>query len=272
MPPCLHWTLSALRYCPITSLSLSQISLEKELWGAALTLIAKAAPNLTDLFLSELESISDVEILKFLSRLPRLTSLRIGNNEEARGTPTKCANGTVPEFRNLASLVAPANFVLYFLRPRPCFPKLKSLCIAFHAQRDIRTIAARLSAVCPALTARTIAPSLSLSLALFSDSITADLTTALKLPEDYKKYFNHVASLDLHVFPYDTAAIARWVHLFPSVQHVSMTVRSKPADMDADAARLVKALYKEKSILRTATINGTKHALNDITRSATKVS
>ncbi|KAJ7446908.1 hypothetical protein B0H11DRAFT_2083764, partial [Mycena galericulata] len=183
MPPCLNWTVSALRFSPITSLSISQISLEKESWNAALTLIAKAAPNLTDLSLSELEFISDVEILKFCSRLPRLTSLNIGNNEEARGTPTKCGNGTIPEFRNLTSLVAPANFILYFLRPRPCFPKLKSLCIAFYGRPNIRTIAVQLSAVHQAMTARTIAPSLSLSLALFSDSITFDLDAAPKLPD-----------------------------------------------------------------------------------------
>ncbi|KAJ7747667.1 hypothetical protein DFH07DRAFT_702580, partial [Mycena maculata] len=114
-PPCLNWTLSALRFCPITSLSISQISLENELWKASLTLIAKACPKLTSLSLSELETISDVEILKFCSRLPRLTSLRIGYNEEARGTPTRCRNGIVPEFRTLTSLVAPANFILYFL-------------------------------------------------------------------------------------------------------------------------------------------------------------
>ncbi|KAJ7119626.1 hypothetical protein C8R44DRAFT_788551 [Mycena epipterygia] len=261
MPPCLNWTLSALRHCPVTSLSLSQVSLDTELWGAVLSLIAKASPHLTDLSLSELESISDIDILKFCTRLPRLTSLKIGSNEEARGTPTKCANGPIPEFRHLSSLVAPADFILYFLRPRPCFPKLKSLCISFHGQTDIRTVASRLSVVCQAMSARTIAPSLSLSLALFSGAITFDLDAVPKLAENVTKYFNHVAGLDLHVFPYDTAEIARWVHLFPSVQHVSMTVRSKPADIDADATRFIKALSQAKSHMQTITINGRKHTL-----------
>ncbi|KAJ7675492.1 hypothetical protein B0H17DRAFT_833674, partial [Mycena rosella] len=114
-PPCLNWTLSALRHCPITSLSLSQISLDKKLWNASLSLIAKAGVHLTDISLSELEAISDVEILAFCACLSRLTSLNIGRNEQARGTPTKYENGVVPEFRALARLTAPADFILYCL-------------------------------------------------------------------------------------------------------------------------------------------------------------
>ncbi|KAJ7471950.1 hypothetical protein FB451DRAFT_1251488 [Mycena latifolia] len=263
MPPCLNWTLSALRNCPITSLSLSQISLDKELWRAALSLIAKAAPNLTDLSLSELETISDVEILAFCARLPRLTSLKIGSNEEARGTPTKCANGPIPEFRALARLTAPADFILYCLRPRLCFPKLTSLCISFHGQTAIRTVGARLSAVCQAMAARTVSPSVSLSLALFSDTITFDLEAVPRLAEHFTKYLSAVASLNLHVFPYDTAAITRWIHLFPSVQHVALTVRSKPADVDADAQKFLRAISKAPSLIRTLTINGNMHKLDD---------
>ncbi|KAJ7912496.1 hypothetical protein B0H13DRAFT_1713038 [Mycena leptocephala] len=270
MPPCLNWTLSALRHCPITSLSLSQISLEKEIWSAALTLIAKAAPNLADLSLSELASITDVEILKFCSRLPRLTSLKIGNNEEAQGMPTKCAKGIIPEFRNLVTLVAPADFILYFLRPRPCFPKLESLSISFHGKTHIRKIAAQLSDVCQLMAARTLSPSLSLSLSLYSD-ITFDFDAIPKMSDDIKQYFDCVASLDLQIFPSHPAEIARWVHIFPSVQHVSMAVQSKPADADAYAGRLVQALSREKSLLRTVTVDGTKHVLNDLPPSATKI-
>ncbi|KAJ7143291.1 hypothetical protein C8R43DRAFT_1014975 [Mycena crocata] len=268
MPPCLNWTLSALRQCPITSLTFSQISLEKELWNAALSLVAKASLNLTHLSLSELESISDVEILNLCSHLPHLTSLEIGSNEEARGIPTKCANGRVPEFRNLSRLVAPADFILYFLRPQPCFPQLQSLCISFHGQTNIRTVSGRLWAVCRAMATRKLSPSLSLSLALFSDAIMVDLHEVHKVPDDAKKYFEWVTGLDLYIFPYDTAEVARWIHLFPSVQHVDLTVRSNPTEKHT--SRLVKALAKDKSVIRTVTVNGNKHNLNDLPRSSTR--
>ncbi|KAJ7039032.1 hypothetical protein C8F04DRAFT_1086885 [Mycena alexandri] len=266
MPPCLSWTLSALRYCGITSLSISRVSLEKELWNAALTLIAKGAPHLAELSLCELDSISDVEILKFCSRLRRLTSLKIGNNEEAQGVPTKCTKGQIPAFRHLTSLIAPADFILYFLRPQKCFPQLNSLSITFHGKTKthIRTVGAQLMAVCRLMATRKISPSLCLSLPLFSDTITFDFDAVLSLPVKVTRYFEHVASLDLHVFPYGTAEIARWVHLFPSVQHVSLVVRSKPADADADTVRFLHALSQAQSLLRTVTINGRKHVLDDL--------
>ncbi|KAJ7640409.1 hypothetical protein DFH06DRAFT_1334770 [Mycena polygramma] len=261
MPPCLKWTLSALRSCPITSLSLSQISLEKETWSAVLPLLAKAARRLTDLSLSELDSISDVELLKFCARLPRLTSLRIGNIQDG-GAATQCLKGRVPEFRHLTTLAAPADFILYFLRPRPCLPRLAAVCIAFHGKTHIRTIGAQLANVCQLMHARALSPSLAVAQSLYSD-ITFDFDAVVKLPEDKRRYFPCVSSLDLSVFPCNPAEIARWVHLFPSVQHVSMAVQTRPADADAYAGRLVQALSKNRAYLRTVTINGHKTVLDD---------
>ncbi|KAJ6524453.1 hypothetical protein DFH09DRAFT_187118 [Mycena vulgaris] len=263
MPPCLNWTLSALRHCPITYLSLSQISLDKAVWAAVLSLIAKAAPRLTSLSLSELESISDVEILTFCSCLPRLTSLKLGSNEEARGTPTKYATGPIPDFAALATLSAPADFIVYCLRPRACFPKLNSLCISFDGQTDIRTVGAQLSVVCQAMAARTVSASLSLSLALFSDAIMFDLAAFPRLAAPLTKCFSYVARLDLLVFPYDAAEIARWIHLFPSLQHVALTLRSKPVDVEADGKKFLRAIAKAPSLIRTVVINGTTHTLGD---------
>ncbi|KAJ7207978.1 hypothetical protein GGX14DRAFT_634651 [Mycena pura] len=264
MPPCLNWTLSALRNCSITTLSLSQISLDKGLWGPTLSLIAMATPNLPTLSLSELDAISDEEILRFCARLPRLVSLKIGRNEEAQGTPTQCTKGRVPEFRNLACLVAPADFILYFLRAPQCFPKLQSLCIAFHGKTHIRSVGTQLGAVCKALAASKVAPSIGLSLALFSDTIPFDIDAAPSLSRDVTYYFSHVASLDLEVFPYNSAEIVRWIRLFSSVQHVSLNVRSKPADVEADAGRFLKAFSAEKSLLRSIAINGKRHNLYDL--------
>ncbi|KAJ7186875.1 hypothetical protein C8R46DRAFT_1058287 [Mycena filopes] len=270
-PPCLSWTISALRYCSITSLAISRVSLDKDLWNAALTLIAKATPHLADLSLCELDSISDVAILEFCSRLPRLTSLKIGNNEEAPGVPTKCARkraGKVPPFRRLTSLIAPADFILHFLRPRKCFPQLNSLGIVFQGsmKTNIRTVGAQLFAVCQLMAARKVSPSLCLCLPLFSDTITIDLDAVPTLPDKVTRYFTHVASLDLHVFPYGTAEIARWVHLFPMVQHVAFTVRctGNADNADADAARFLRALSEDESLLRTVTINGNKHLLDEL--------
>ncbi|KAJ7319090.1 hypothetical protein DFH08DRAFT_891503 [Mycena albidolilacea] len=270
MPPCLNWTLSALRHCPIAFLSLFQISLEKEIWSAALSLIARAAPEITDLSLSELDSISDVEILSFCSRLPRLVTLTIGYNEEAQGTPTKYAKGRIPELRNLTSLTAPADFIRYLMRPRACLPKLMSLRISFHGKTHIRTIGEQLSDVCQLMTARTLSPSLSLSLPLYSD-IAFDFDSVIKLPDETKKYFACVASLALDIFPSNPGEIARWVHLFPSVQHVSITLQSKPADANAYDDRLVQALSKDRGYIRTIVVNSQKHVLADLLPSTRKI-
>ncbi|KAJ7216284.1 hypothetical protein B0H12DRAFT_1154174 [Mycena haematopus] len=259
MPPCLSWTLSALRHCPITSLSLYQISLEKEIWIAALPLIARAAPNLTDLSLSELDSISAVEILGFCSRFPRLAALNIGYNEERQGMPTRCTKGRIPQFRNLTSLVAPPDFIQYIMRPRPSLPKLVSLCIVFHGKTHLSTIVAQLSDICELMAARSLSPSLSLSLSLYSNITVNAFST---LSHDVTKYLIRVASLTLEIFPTNPDDIAHWVHLFPSAQHVSLTL--KCAAPDAYEGRLVQALSQERGCLRTIVVDGTKHVLDDL--------
>ncbi|KAJ6510574.1 hypothetical protein C8R45DRAFT_964542 [Mycena sanguinolenta] len=268
MPPCLNWTLSALRHCPITSLSLFQISLEKEIWSAALSLIARAAPNITDLSLSELDSISDVEILRFCSRLPRLTSLKIGANEEGLGTPTKCTKGRIPQFRTLSNLIAPADFVQYFMRPRSCLPTLVSLRILFLGKTDICAIVEQLSNICELMAARTLSPTLSLSLSLYTN-ITASLEALSSLSDDARKYLANVSSLMLEVFASNPDDIARWVHIFPAVQHVSLTVKS--AVTDAYKGRLVQALSSNRGCIRTIVVNGTKHVLDDLPASKEEI-
>ncbi|KAF7361398.1 hypothetical protein MSAN_01172900 [Mycena sanguinolenta] len=268
MPPCLNWTLSALRHCPITSLSLFQISLEKEIWSAALSLIARAAPNITDLSLSELDSISDVEILRFCSRLTRLTFLKIGANEEGQGTPTKCTKGRVPQFRNLTSLIAPADFVQYFMRPRSCLPMLVSLRILFLGKADICAIIEQLRNICELMAERTLTPTLSLSLSLYSN-ITAGLEDLSTLSDGAKKCLSHVASLILDVFASNPDDIARWVHIFPAVQHVSLTV--KPSVTGAYKDRLVQALSKDRGCLRTIVVNGMKHVLDNLSPSTEEI-
>ncbi|KAF8198388.1 hypothetical protein K438DRAFT_1824320 [Mycena galopus ATCC 62051] len=267
MPPCLSWTLSALRQCPITSLSLFQISLKRDIWDAALSLIAKAAPKLTDLSLSELDSISDAEILTLCSRLPRLATLKIGFNEESQGLPTQCTKGRIPEFSNLTTLVAPTDFIRYFMRPRLCLPKLVSLRISFRGPTSIPVISAQLSDICRLMAARTLSPSISLSLSLYP-SIAADFNKFLELPNDVKKYFTCVASLVLEVSPFNPSQIARWIRLiFPSVQHVSLTVtiNLKPiADVYGD--RLLQELSENRGSIQTIVVNGTRHVVNNLSR------
>ncbi|KAJ7280197.1 hypothetical protein C8J57DRAFT_1301904 [Mycena rebaudengoi] len=262
-PPGLRWTLSALQHSPVTTLSISEVSMDTQLWRAAFYLIAKATPGLTDLSLSELECISDIEILAFCSRLPRLTRLKIGRNELNPDTPTRCEHGApIPEFRNLASIHAPSDFLLYFLRPRLCFPNLKSLSIAFHYLTDIRNIGATLPLVCRAMAARKVSASISLSLALSSATIASDLDSVSELHSEVTQYFRYVARLDLLLHTYDMAGIARWIGIFSSVQHVSIVRNKLPTDIDAEASRLIQAVTENKSFLRTMTIHGKNYAVS----------
>ncbi|KAJ7641507.1 hypothetical protein FB45DRAFT_900377 [Roridomyces roridus] len=260
LPPCLAWTLSLFSSNSITTLSICNISLERRLWNPVLTLIAKAAPSLTNVTLSGLEYITDVEILGFCARIPRLTTLEIGLNEETRGFPTNCAKGPFPQFNHLEHLKAPANFILYLLRPQPCFPKLQSLSVWFHGPRDIRTIAARLVAIGDAMQARRISPLLSVSVLLLFNDLHLDLDAMVKLPHEYKKALGLVGGLDLVVWPSTVAQVASWINMFPSAKQITISTR-----FEVDMEMLFRELAKNISAPRTASINGTIRTLECIT-------
>ncbi|KAK7028341.1 hypothetical protein R3P38DRAFT_920864 [Favolaschia claudopus] len=264
MPPSLNWTLSALRSCPITSLTLFQISLELEIWAAALTLIASAAPNLTDLSLSELDAIAAVDILKFCSRLPRLTNLEIGDNLEAAGTPTQCraGKGSWPEFRHLVSLRAPADFVRHFMLPRTSLRKLTSLCILFYGKTHMSDISVKLLGVGQLMAERRLSPNLTLSLSLYSETMVSDFDEVEELSDYVKQYIVCVGSLTLEVAPFSPVDLARWIRLFPSVQQVCLNFRTKPPDVRSYTKRLLQVVNKDRGYLQTIVVDGKTHVLD----------
>ncbi|KAJ7869731.1 hypothetical protein B0H14DRAFT_3440475 [Mycena olivaceomarginata] len=79
VPPGLDWTLSALRNCPVTSLTIcmSRIGGYTRLWRRVLPLMASAAPNLTAVALLEVARHSEAAALAFVAWLPHLTDLHL---------------------------------------------------------------------------------------------------------------------------------------------------------------------------------------------------
>ncbi|CAK5264441.1 unnamed protein product [Mycena citricolor] len=265
-PPFLSWTLSVLRRCSPASLAISEISLEKELWGPVLFLIGQRAGEVSQLSLSELDSISDVDILGLCSRLPRLQSLTIGNNDEAPGTPTRWQEGIVPKFLALKDLVAPVEFILHILEPWDRVPYLERLTVGFQGKSEIWRVGIKLDRVCEALADRGQTPYITLSLALFSDSIVFDFDAMLKMTPDDKKSFGAVSCLDLVVAPYNAEQIAQWTQIFRSVKEVRLTLRSRPGAVVDDPSideKFLLALSRHKSFLRTVAINGKRYELDD---------
>ncbi|KAJ7904727.1 hypothetical protein B0H14DRAFT_3122674 [Mycena olivaceomarginata] len=81
IPPCFSWFISALRHSPLTTLEFFGVTLPHQIWAAVLPPIAALVPALTALTLSNLYGISGTDILLFLAKLPRLTSLTVGYTE-----------------------------------------------------------------------------------------------------------------------------------------------------------------------------------------------
>ncbi|KAF7345138.1 hypothetical protein MSAN_01889900 [Mycena sanguinolenta] len=79
VPPGLDWTLSVLRYCPITTLTIcmSRISGDKRVWRKVLPLMRAAAPNLTTVSLLEVYHWDQEAAISFVAQLPRLIDLTL---------------------------------------------------------------------------------------------------------------------------------------------------------------------------------------------------
>ncbi|KAJ7717978.1 hypothetical protein B0H16DRAFT_1475809 [Mycena metata] len=74
LPPGLNWTLTALRYCPIETLSIHSVVDRAVVWHVVLPLTATAASNVASLHLSDVDFI---ERLLLHCTIPKLSSLEI---------------------------------------------------------------------------------------------------------------------------------------------------------------------------------------------------
>ncbi|KAJ6617643.1 hypothetical protein B0H10DRAFT_2032377 [Mycena sp. CBHHK59/15] len=267
LPPCLHWTLTALRQCSITSLTLSEIYLDTDAWSIVLKLIAETAPTLTSVSLIELRSISDLDIVTFCSRLKLLENLEIDTKNFSPPNPLGFEYGSMPEFQHLSRLRAPSEFILYFLRCHNSLPGIQSLCLScptvqtHHTSLDIHSLSRRLSLIIRTLGEHCLNPTLSLSLnSMFYHLVSPDITT--ELSDDLHMSLDRILGLEITILPFffaDIADMAGWIRVFRRVQCVRITLES-PLDTTAHAERLVEAI-QPMQFLEMVEVNGKSYSL-----------
>ncbi|KAF8167310.1 hypothetical protein B0H34DRAFT_10809 [Crassisporium funariophilum] len=134
VPPILHWTISALRYMHIQSLTLRKLSIHRKCWPTIFTLVGEAIPHLSELHLSCLRQVQPSDLLRFLRCLPSLTSLNLGHDIDSIDSFDL---GPFPDFPRLITLSAPACWVLKLLSAqRTGLACLESLTILYKMRND----------------------------------------------------------------------------------------------------------------------------------------
>ncbi|RXW17590.1 hypothetical protein EST38_g8263 [Candolleomyces aberdarensis] len=134
MPPLLQWTISAMQYCNIEKLTLAGLSINHKCWPAIFQLISSAAPGLAELTLSKLRQIMPNDLLRFLSQMTMLTSLKIDRDVDCWDSYDL---GPFPDLPKLITLHAPATWVFKLLTAQQRgLERLETLCISYRLRND----------------------------------------------------------------------------------------------------------------------------------------
>ncbi|KAJ7798082.1 hypothetical protein B0H14DRAFT_3492896 [Mycena olivaceomarginata] len=126
LPTGLRWTLTALRTCPVTSLTMERRGAYSIPWSIMLPLIGSAARRLTSLTLMdssatysreatswETTSFSYAEVLDFLSRLPLLHHIVVSCKLKPNGS---AFNGPLIHLQDLETIRAPQPLIQHLLK------------------------------------------------------------------------------------------------------------------------------------------------------------
>ncbi|TFK24272.1 hypothetical protein FA15DRAFT_641296 [Coprinopsis marcescibilis] len=133
-PPLLQWTISAARFSELEQLHLANLSINHKCWPAIFDLLSNAAPDLTELSFSKVRQLDPPDLLKFVGTFPRLTSLTL--NREVDSLDSFNA-GHFPDFPNLMTLHAPANWVFKLLSAQQRgLESLENLCITYKLRNE----------------------------------------------------------------------------------------------------------------------------------------
>nr|GAT59987.1 predicted protein [Mycena chlorophos] len=253
LPPCLNWTLSALRFSPISSLSLCGIFLSTKMWTAILPLIAELVPELAELTMADLHGLEGTDILVFLTKLPLLKSLKIGYTEYSRRVQSSCPDSAPqPKFWHLEHLHAPSTFVIHFLKKKSALPKLRTLCITprklilgFRGLRHIRQFC---SVIARQLVKHRYAhmPEVCIEMRCGKDIMQRDFTADLAEPMGELARWLFVITRLVVFFDNDMSAaelssLGRWINRFTGLVHVSLRMDASSAEEWAtvDTARAI---------------------------------
>ncbi|KAJ7250184.1 hypothetical protein B0H12DRAFT_1121130 [Mycena haematopus] len=265
LPPGLYWTLTALRTCPITSLTLGWRTEESIPWRTVLPLIASAASQLTSISLWEADlifggytdSFTEVDMLDFISRLPQLRHITISYNAL---TDFVATDGPFLDLPNLETLNAPSSIILHLLRSPSPLPNIQSICVIWPQPHLARSISLLATALHPILQ-KSCPPRISVSVTTFMYRSTF-FTTPIgdsALPE-------RVEALEIIVSPgpwTDVVEMAGWIGLFPRVRQVEIELPNLiESGFRADLAHLLRVV-KSTDFLDRIKVNGVVYSLSE---------
>ncbi|KAJ7682589.1 hypothetical protein DFH06DRAFT_298808 [Mycena polygramma] len=265
-PPCFSWALSALRHSPITNLEFRGVTLPHNIWSAVLPPIANCVPALTELKLSDLYGLSGVDILLYLTKLPRLRILTVGYTEYSRHVQSSFPDsGPVPKLHELTHLHAPSPLVYHLLR-KNALPNLASLCITprrlIMGFRGIRHIGRSVSDIVRRLEKFKLAPTISLEIHCGGDSeaeMAADLAAPLAPGEELTRALQAITRLIVYcgteIATAELGTLARWIARFPTLLHVALHVQHAPDTWAT--ADTVRAIAEWNPDVQSLELNGT---------------
>ncbi|KAJ7291797.1 hypothetical protein C8J57DRAFT_1458504 [Mycena rebaudengoi] len=264
VPPGLNWTLSVLRDCPITTLTISKVTwLAFEVWSTVLPLINSAAPNITSLAFLDVGDITKKDLVTFCTRFPCITHLELGDKLAYRSHDVLSVR--IPQLRHLLSVKAPPEFLVHCLRSNGRFPKLQSVTILCRASEspkwitDAAGIARNLAVLMLSFKRRLLAPALSLSFERSFLSLANDLPSHSNLSDELHQHLDRVVALELvtwfpsHFFEH-TEKIGLWIGVFRRVERVAITIEPTD-DIAARIASIVRAMSPTK-FMQTVEVNG----------------
>ncbi|KAJ7131498.1 hypothetical protein C8R43DRAFT_659384 [Mycena crocata] len=254
-PPGLRWTLTALRNCPITSLTLYHNIGDPAIWTAVLPLIASSAVRLTSLELQRAEFISDTDCFDFISKLPLLTRLTISRTTSSKLRLT----GPPIRLKNVEHLRAPPTVVQNLLRHPTCFPRINSIGLVWpiiDPNSGKGVFAALLSSIIQTLEARELYPSITVSVdtgicryASFDHTNNPELSRSLDRVE--------VLQINAILFLFtDIPDMAAWIARFPRVRRVEIDLPQSYLDLDGDVMRSMTRMIRATEFLGRIAVNG----------------
>ncbi|KAJ6459675.1 hypothetical protein C8R45DRAFT_1221380 [Mycena sanguinolenta] len=266
LPPGLHWTLAALRTCPITSLTLGRRVEEGIAWRTVLPLIGSAAGQLTSVTLWEAhwtsdgctDSLTETSILDFISRLPQLRHIAISYKAD---TDFSEIDGPLLKLPDLETLTAPPSIIIHMLRAPSPLPKIRTICVMWPLPPVSHSIRLLAGALRPILHKPRL-PRLSVSVETSMYYPSSPFT----IPIGDSTFSAFVEALEIIVSPYpltDLTEMAAWIGLFPRVRQVEIQlVGATEPEIRADSAHILRVV-KLTDFLDGIKVNGVLYSLSD---------
>jgi hypothetical protein len=245
---------------------MSAYAVEPRLWSTVLPLIADAAPSLSTLALTEVDTRSDADAFAFLACLPRLTDIDFTYLYPSWNLGTYKTKAPIPRLNHLVHLRAPITVVERLLSRAHCLPAIRTICVVWKPlhRADINGLIRPMASIARRLSARAVSPRLSLCIESTRIAATAAVMVR-EMTATQLAYFKGVESIHLEggYFSADDArsVIAQMIALFPRVKHVSFTTTHGlfPATAVAQFVNSVQAT----ELLKRITVNGESYCLSN---------